>query len=155
MARLSDLIEQFIKELLNQSEGQLELQRNEMADYFDCAPSQINYVLATRFSLDKGYIIESRRGGGGFVRIIRLDVDKDEYIIHLITERIGNRITQQEAENIIERMEDQEMISHRESMIMKAVMKDKVIAVPATIKESIRANLLKAMLLKILDTEGD
>ena len=64
MARLSDIIEDFIKSLLKHSEGELQLQRNELAEYFECAPSQINYVLATRFSLDRGYYIESRRGGG-------------------------------------------------------------------------------------------
>ena len=69
MARLSDMIEDFINALLNESDGQLELQRNELADYFECAPSQINYVLATRFSVDRGYYIESRRGGGGYIRL--------------------------------------------------------------------------------------
>ena len=76
MARLSDVIEEFIKSLLKESEGQLELQRNELADFFECAPSQINYVLATRFTLNHGYYIESRRGGGGYIRIVRLDVDR-------------------------------------------------------------------------------
>ena len=91
MARLSDMIEEFIKALLEESNGQLELQRNELADYFECAPSQINYVLATRFSLDRGYYIESRRGGGGYIRIIRLDMDNNDYIMYLLRERIGNR----------------------------------------------------------------
>ena len=72
MARLSDIIEDFIKSLLKHSEGELQLQRNELAEHFECAPSQINYVLATRFSLDRGYYIESRRGGGGFIRIVQL-----------------------------------------------------------------------------------
>ena len=86
MARLSDMIEEFIKALLEESNGQLELQRNELADYFECAPSQINYVLATRFSLDRGYYIESRRGGGGYIRIIRLDMDNNDYIMYLLRE---------------------------------------------------------------------
>ena len=84
MARLSDMIEDFINALLNESDGQLELQRNELADYFECAPSQINYVLATRFSVDRGYYIESRRGGGGYIRIIRLDIDDDDYMMYLL-----------------------------------------------------------------------
>ena len=70
MAQLSDSIERFIKELMEE-DAQIELKRNELAQHFGCAPSQINYVLATRFSVDHGYIIESRRGGGGFVRIVR------------------------------------------------------------------------------------
>ena len=70
--RLSDSIESFIKTLITQEEPEVELKRNELAEYFGCAPSQINYVLATRFSPDHGYIIESRRGGGGYIRIVRV-----------------------------------------------------------------------------------
>ena len=71
MARLSDMIEDFINALLNESDGQLELQRNELADYIECSQSKINYVLSTRVSVDRSYYIESRRGGGGYIRIIR------------------------------------------------------------------------------------
>src|SRR5690554_5485877 len=86
MARLSDIIEEFLKTLLTESEGELELQRNDLASYFECAPSQINYVLATRFTLNHGYYIESRRGGGGYIRITRLDLEKDDYLLQLLTE---------------------------------------------------------------------
>ena len=84
MARISDTIEEFLKLLLEESGGKLEIQRNELADYFECAPSQINYVLATRFSLESGYYIESRRGGGGYIRIIYLDINDDDYLYRLI-----------------------------------------------------------------------
>ena len=124
MARLSDMIEDFINALLNESDGQLELQRNELADYFECAPSQINYVLATRFSVDRGYYIESRRGGGGYIRIIRLDIDDDDYMMYLLRERIGNRISQQAAEDIIYHMLNKGIITRRESIIMKSAIQD-------------------------------
>ncbi|MGI6189398.1 MAG: CtsR family transcriptional regulator [Clostridiales bacterium] len=151
MARLSDMIEDFINALLNESDGQLELQRNELADYFECAPSQINYVLATRFSVDRGYYIESRRGGGGYIRIIRLDIDDDDYMMYLLRERIGNRISQQAAEDIIYHMLNKGIITRRESIIMKSAIQDKVVtALPSNIKDSIRANLMKSMLMGIL-----
>src|SRR5690554_8105153 len=108
MARLSDVIEEFIKSLLMESEGELELQRNELADYFECAPSQINYVLATRFSLNQGYYIESRRGGGGYIRILRLDVDRNDYMHYLLSEGLGNKISEQNALQIIKRMMEQD-----------------------------------------------
>ena len=150
-ARLSDMIEDFINALLNESDGQLELQRNELADYFECAPSQINYVLATRFSVDRGYYIESRRGGGGYIRIIRLDIDDDDYMMYLLRERIGNRISQQAAEDIIYHMLNKGIITRRESIIMKSAIQDKVVtALPSNIKDSIRANLMKSMLMGIL-----
>jgi transcriptional regulator CtsR len=150
MARLSDMIEEFIKALLNESNGQLELQRNELADYFECAPSQINYVLATRFSLDRGYYIESRRGGGGYIRIVRLDINSNDYIMYLLRERIGSRISQQAAEDIIYHMLSKGIITERESIIIKSVIHDKAIGIPSALKDNVRANIMKAMLMTIL-----
>ena len=82
--RLSDAIEQFIKTMLTQEAPEVELKRNELAEYFNCAPSQINYVLATRFTPDHGYIIESRRGGGGYIRIFRMAQDTSEHLLYLL-----------------------------------------------------------------------
>ena len=150
MARLSDIIEDFIKTLLKQSEGELELQRNELAEYFECAPSQINYVLATRFSLDRGYYIESRRGGGGFIRIVQLDLDKDDYLLYLINERIGRSISENETNDIVTNIMEKGIITEREASIIKSALVDKVIAIPANLRGVIRANILKAMLVAIL-----
>ena len=90
--RLSDSIETFIKTLLAEDEPEVELKRNELAEYFGCAPSQINYVLATRFSPDHGYLIESRRGGGGYIRIVRIVQSGAQQLMYLINERIGDAI---------------------------------------------------------------
>ena len=86
MAQLSDSIEHFIKELMSGG-TQVDLRRNELAQHFGCAPSQINYVLATRFSLDHGYIIESRRGGGGYVRIVRMQSRAEKNFLETLLER--------------------------------------------------------------------
>jgi len=150
MARISDMIEEFIKLLLKESEGQLEIQRNELANYFECAPSQINYVLATRFTVDRGYYIESKRGGGGFIKIIELDMNEDDYMYYLLNERIRNKISQQEAEDIIKRMSEQDIISDREAVIIKAAITDKAIAVPASLKDMVRASILKAIITALL-----
>ena len=148
MARLSDIIEDFIKTLLKQSEGELELQRNELAEYFECAPSQINYVLATRFSLDRGYYKESRRGGGGFIRIVQLDLDKDDYLLYLINERIGNSISENETKDIVTNIMERVLFERRRRL--QYCSEDKVIAIPANLRSIIRANILKAMLVAIL-----
>lgn len=150
MSRLCDSIEEFIKALITETEGQIDIQRNELADYFRCVPSQINYVLATRFSLDRGYYIESRRGGGGYIRVRRLNIDKDEYLLHLITSRIGVSLTQEAADSMIETMADQKIITHREAAIMKTVVNDKSISLPVSMKNVIRANLFKSMIMGIL-----
>ena len=150
MARLSDVIEEFIKTLLKESEGQLELQRNEMADYFECAPSQINYVLTTRFSPNQGYYIESRRGGGGYIRIIRLDVEKNDYLHYLLSEGIGGRITEKSAFQIIKRLLEQGDISEQNAYLMKSAITDKAISIPSNLRDSIRASILKSMITAII-----
>lgn len=154
MARLSDVIEDFIKSLIKQSEGELEFQRNELAEYFECAPSQINYVLATRFSLDRGYHIESRRGGGGFVRVIQLDIDEDDYLLYLVNQRIGTTISQQASKDIVTNIMERGIINEREAAIIEAGLMDKVIGIPTNLRGVIRANILKAMLVAVLKTQG-
>ncbi len=150
MARLSDTIEEFLKLLLAESEGRLEIQRNELAEYFECAPSQINYVLATRFSLERGYYIESRRGGGGYIRIVHLDIDDDDYIYKLITEQIGPKLSQSEGESIVMGLVEREIITPREAFIMKAAIDDKSIPIPASLRDNIRSSVLKSMLTAVL-----
>ena len=97
MSILSDHIEEFIKELLIEDEGMAELQRNELAQKFNCAPSQINYVLTTRFSPNRGYVTESRRGGGGYIRVIRLDIERCDYISDIIDEQLSRPINMRQA----------------------------------------------------------
>lgn len=154
MARLSDVIEDFIKSLLQQSEGELELQRNELAEYFECAPSQINYVLATRFSLDRGYHIESRRGGGGYIRIVEIDMEEDDYLLYLVNRRIGTGISQRASLDIVTNILERGIISHREAAIMRAALVDDAIAIPANIRDITRANILRGMLIGILGTRS-
>lgn len=152
MARLSDIIEGFIKEMLeNSQKNVLEIQRNELANLFNCAPSQINYVLTTRFTVDKGYYIESRRGGGGFIKITRVDIDKNEYIKEAIRNNIKDNLTQKEAEEYIELFMERGFLSEREAMIIRAAVNDRTIPLDGETKNKIRAYLLKNMLLTIIE----
>lgn len=147
MSRLSDIIEQFIKGLMEDaSTDMLEIRRNELADHFNCAPSQINYVLATRFTIDKGYYIVSRRGGGGFIRIQKLDTQSKPYIGQIIMEYIGDSISQFDAERVLDSMEKKGIITQRESEIMKTAMNEKSLNVFSPSKDIVRASLLKSML---------
>lgn len=104
MSNISNIIEHYLKELLETGHGQIEIQRNELALQFSCVPSQINYVLNTRFSVERGYLIESRRGGGGFVRIVKLSLDSKLSLINQLLQLIGNEISQQAAEGILSRL---------------------------------------------------
>src|SRR6056297_1419252 len=101
MASLSDQIERHLKKLLDKYQGEIEIKRNKLADEFNCAPSQINYVLDTRFTVEKGFLVESQRGGGGYIRIIRIGMDSETETLQNIISRLDGAITQNEAEGVI------------------------------------------------------
>lgn len=151
MARLSDIIEEFIKELLNESDSsELEIGRNELANQFRCAPSQISYVLTTRFSTESGYYVESRRGGGGYIRIKKIEYENNQGLRKLLEEKIGNSITSDYAYNIIDILEEREIITEREANIMKVVMNDRSLLVASDMRNVVKAQILKSMIRTIV-----
>ena len=148
MARLSDLIENFIKELMEEAgKHYVEIQRNELANVFNCAPSQINYVLETRFTIDRGYIIESKRGGGGYIKIYKTSISNNW--INKIIENIGDNISESKARYYIDALLDHNIITSREAALMKAVVNDKILPFSQEDNNMLRALLLKAMLMEI------
>jgi transcriptional regulator CtsR len=151
MSVLSDSIELFIKEMMEQS-NEVALQRNELAQYFACAPSQINYVLATRFTPDRGYIIVSRRGGGGYIRVMRVDMDRDDVLSDLISNRIGAQLSKRDAEGIITRLESQNIINQREATLLLAATGD--LGLPAAgLQDRARATAMKNIIMTLI-SEG-
>lgn len=151
MAKLSDSIEEFILSLLNACDDTVDLKRNELAEYFGCVPSQINYVIATRFTLDKGYLVESKKGGGGYVRIIKRKTDGDDLLMYLLKERIGSSISYKECEGIIFRLRDHEFLSNRESALLLCTLKDAPVPINQEMKDIMRAYILKNAILTILN----
>lgn len=149
--RLSDTIEQFIKAMLQQDEPEVELKRNELAEYFNCAPSQINYVLATRFTPDHGYIIESRRGGGGYIRIVRMEQSAGEHLLYLIHERIGESIGETETMHLIGQLRERGLVTLDEAAIMGAATSQRALSlpIPAALKDAARARIMRSMLLTL------
>lgn len=149
--RLSDAIEQFIKAMLTQDEQEVELKRNELAEYFNCAPSQINYVLATRFTPDHGYIIESRRGGGGYIRIFRMEQDTSEQLLYMLHERIGDAINALSASHLIQQLTERELVTKSEAALMQAATSSQALSLPISseMKDALRAKILKTMLLEV------
>lgn len=148
MAQLSDSIEQFIKELMCE-DTHIELRRNELAQHFGCAPSQINYVLATRFSVDHGYIIESRRGGGGYVRIVRMQAQEDGNLLEELLNRVGNSVDEDTATAIITHLSDLKLITLNEAALMRAAVSRSALALPVSAKDVLRAAVLKNMLIQV------
>ncbi len=149
--RLSDAIEQFIKTMLTQEAPEVELKRNELAEYFNCAPSQINYVLATRFTPDHGYIIESRRGGGGYIRIFRMAQDTSEQLLYLLHERVGDSIDALAASHLVQQLREREVVTDGEAAMMNAALSPQALSLPlsAEMKDALRARILKNMLLEV------
>ena len=148
MAQLSDSIEHFIKDLMTE-DANVELRRNELAQHFGCAPSQINYVLATRFSVDHGYIIESRRGGGGYVRIVRMQTRGEPNFLDALLNRVGNSVDEETANAIISNLFERKMITGREAALMRSAVSRNALALPISAKDVLRAAVFRNMLVQV------
>lgn len=147
MRNISDIIERYLKEVLESSErNHVEIKRSEIAEKFQCVPSQINYVINTRFTIEKGYIVESKRGGGGYIRIMKVQsYDKSDLIDHLLS-LINTHISQNRAENIVYRLLEEEVISERESRIILNVIDRSVLSLDLPYRDELRSRMLKAIL---------
>ena len=149
--RLSDTIESFIKAMIQEDQPEIELKRNELAEYFHCAPSQINYVLATRFTPDHGYVTSSQRGGGGFIRIVRVRQSSVDHLSYLLNERIGDSIDAQSAQVLCVQLAERKVVTVNEAHLMASAVSSQALAgpIPEAVKDVQRAKILKCMLLTI------
>lgn len=127
-------------------DGIVEIQRNELANMFECAPSQINYVLTTRFTSEKGYYIESRRGGGGYIKIFKINIKSDSHINNMVSNIVGDALTSEQCFRIIMEFMNEDVITEREGMLMRAAINDRSLQGCESDKE-VRANIFKNMLL--------
>lgn len=154
MAQLSDTIERFIKELMSE-EAHIELRRNELAQHFGCAPSQINYVLATRFSVDHGYLIESRRGGGGYVRIVRMHPREEGNLLDALIKRVGNSIDEDTTNAIVQYLLDNKLVTSNEAALIRSATGKNALCLPVSGKDVLRAAVFKNMLIQVFrNAEG-
>ena len=146
--RISDMIEEFIKDLFEEDQEAIEIQRNELAEQFNCVPSQINYVISTRFKPSQGYYVESRRGGGGHITIKKVNSTKSEYLMHII-KNIGEKITSNEVDILLSDFLTYDFITPKEAKLLKVATSDNVLNVSQEIKDSLRARIFKNMLLNL------
>lgn len=151
MSAISNIIERFLKELIQEADGVVEIQRNELAVKFECAPSQINYVLSTRFTPYKGYYIESRRGGGGYIKIIKVNLQNDVHMKTIIRDILSEAITEMKAYEVIGVLLEEEVITKRESEIIKASIGDRALNCMQSEKNSIRASILRNIMLILVN----
>jgi len=151
MSNLANNIESYIKRLLDASpNAAIFMQRRELAERFQCVPSQINYVLSTRFTPERGYLVESRRGGGGYLRIRRLDLNRERVIqlLDMLRGIVDEGITCQGAADCIDRLSDARIITRREASLMRAATTAACFQEPFF--HPVRANILARMLEVLL-----
>lgn len=146
---ISDIIEQYLKSILADSE-QVEIRRSEIADLFDVVPSQINYVIKTRFTIQNGYVVESKRGGGGYIRIERVNLLDDVHVLNTLIQVIGDSISQRDAISIIQTLYDEEVITRREADLMAVMIDKKTLAIKdRQLENALRAHVLVSLLNRL------
>lgn len=148
--KMSDIVARYIMDMLDESNGNAEIQRNELAGLLGCVPSQINYVISSRFTPEQGYIVESRRGGGGYIRITRVTTDRRIAIMHIVNS-IGDSISSASAATILDNMAQQDIIDGYEKMLIMSALSDKAYkSVPQDMRDVLRAAVMKNMLATIV-----
>ncbi len=147
---LSDHIASLIDDMLNQGGGSAEVKRNDLAAKLGCVPSQINYVITSRFTPEKGYIIESRRGGGGYIKIIRVQMTKSDYLMHFF-QSVGDEIDEKTAKIYIRNLHERGLIEEREAKIAIAAMSDAALEkCPEEKRNMVRADMLRHMAMLLM-----
>ena len=147
MASRSDIIEQFILNNLA-NDAFIELSRNDLAKFFACAPSQINYVLNTRFTLNNGFVIESVRGGAGFIKVTKLGLDKDN--LKNLLDMCNSPLNIIEGIQILENLRSNKLISNNEANLLKSAISTKALNNPLNMEEMLRANILKEIIIELM-----
>ncbi|MBR5270779.1 MAG: CtsR family transcriptional regulator [Clostridia bacterium] len=141
---LSDRIEAFITELLKDEDDWLNLKRNELAEVFNCVPSQINYVISTRFNRDRGYVVESRRGGGGYLRIRRISTAAT--VIDNLINAVGSSLSFNDALSYVSQLRKANIINDKEARIMLGAVSDRVLKN----NDNLRADIFKGMIMELV-----
>lgn len=145
----SDHIEAYIKAILEQS-GMVELQRSQLADTFQVVPSQINYVIKTRFTESRGYLVESKRGGGGYIRIGRIEFSNHHEMLRDLLYSVGEEVSQVVFEDVLRLLFEQDLLTSQEMNLVVAMAPDRILGEEANL---IRANMLKQLLQEV-DRKG-
>ena len=144
---ITDLIASFLQESLEEEGGVLEVQRSDLAQRFNCVPSQINYVMSTRFSPERGYIVESRRGGNGYIRITRVRVDRQTLLMHVLN-TLGSQVDLPSARAILSNLVQSGALEQAAGRSLLAAISDKALsAVPRGTRDTVRADIMKQVLI--------
>jgi transcriptional regulator CtsR len=150
--RMSDLVTEYIKNILDDSNGTAEFQRKDLANSLGCVPSQINYVLGSRFTQENGYVVESRRGGGGYIRItqVRYSTEPAAIIMHVVNS-VGSSLNTTSANMILENLMAGKIITTQVAKIMSSAISERALTeIPKQLRNTVRATVFKNMLLSLV-----
>ena len=152
MRNISDVIEQYLKQVLKESQANaIEIKRQDIAQRFECVPSQINYVINTRFTVEKGYLVESKRGGGGYIRIRRVILHEKQDVLSSLMDVIHEhpRLNEQLVENVLIRLVEEQMMQEQEAQLIYHLLSDEALNLQVDDRSYIRRQQLLA-LVKVL-----
>jgi len=142
---MSDLIESYLKNVLLSNET-VEIRRSEIADQFNCVPSQINYVINTRFTIQQGYVVESKRGGGGYIRIMKVNLVDEMDVLNTLGDLIPPQLSVREANHLLQNLYENELISKREAQMMALMMEKDTFPVSVKNGDEICSNMMKKLI---------
>lgn len=144
----SDLIEAYLKKILEES-NKIEIRRAEMANLFNCVPSQINYVINTRFTIQRGYSVESKRGGGGYIRIAKVQISDSHHLLKQIKQLSGNSLTEKDALIFVQTLYEEGVITKKEGNIILSALAKPTLTKIDTNEEYLRAQLMHSFLERL------
>lgn len=151
MKSVSDIIEEFIMSSLDNDDF-IELSRNDLAKFFSCVPSQINYVLNTRFTINRGFVVESQRGGSGYIKIVRMQDNNDNFLKNALS-LTASPLNVMQATQLINQMGDRKILTSREVSLLKSAISAKALNNPINIDNNIRSNIIRNVIIEILKGE--
>lgn len=145
MANISDVIEKFIIDAMQEGQS-IQISRNELANYFSCAPSQINYVLSTRFTNERGYSIFSQRGGGGYIKLTKLSLDNHDLCMSILN-LLNKPIDFGTAKKIINNLLDNDFLNQEESQTIYYAVTSKALSCPFDFENQLRSQILRSVII--------
>lgn len=145
---ISDIIEEFIMSSLD-DDDYIELSRNDLAKFFSCVPSQINYVLNTRFTVNRGFLIESQRGGGGFIKIVRVQDSAENYLKNIL-DICSKPMDNIKANQIVDNLFEKDVITNNEAKIIKSSLSTKALNNPINIDDVLRSQIMSNIILELM-----
>lgn len=150
---ISDIIEEFIMASLDDDDF-IELSRNDLAKFFSCVPSQINYVLNTRFTVNRGFVVESQRGGGGYIKVVKMQDNNDNFLKNALN-LCSQPLTIMEANQLLQHMCERKLITEREMQLIKSSISSKALNTPLNIDNRLRSNILSQVIIELMKGKGE